>query len=668
MNNSDLKLTGRFNLEGTPSCRITDTTNYAVPPSGTGAVNPDYVTVYMKLTTPVGVVHNSYPAANSVGTPDVCPFLSETYVDINLPLNDDDEVEVGTYTFETKVREWTTPLGVGITSADAATKTFSLTGNVAAAITALIGRYFIVSGSTAGVNNGVYTVVSATYNGVTTDVVVSETVVNDTAGLFVYFSGYTDYEIDPDTITYSVYFDFTAPTAAITKSFSCKTAEIVLTDATSYIAVNNSVNLSPASTSKTLSAVAPLNPDGTGFSPTTTTSTDNTMTLSDVWTGLWSLGIYTQLTYNINTWFSILVGVQQMETMEVECEECSCTYYLCIYNLWNNYNRYRTTNLTRANTVKSILQELNINYMLYQMALQCGYDPTPFCTKIDELAGADDCICTGDSTTDISVPVVAWGGGSGSGSSTGAAWYNGSGAPSSSLGSNGDYYLNDDNGYYYKKVVGSWVYQGTLMLTAPEWLNGSGAPAAGTGNVGDYYLDNTTKQYYEKTGASIWTLIGVLASFIKMHGDVSDNGTIASASPQILKTYTLPAGTMNTQYDEVIVETMFTMRAGLPASTLRITIFLGAAAMYNYSWVAPGNPSGIRINTKFALTTASTQLKGTSEAYDYSTTPTEVVVTGLKTIAVNMTVAQDITVVATTVNAGVNDIVCNYFNVYVVKK
>ena len=668
MNNSDLKLTGRFNLEGTPSCRITDTTNYAVPPSGTGAVNSNYVTVYMKLTTPVGVVHNSYPSANSVGTPDVCPFLSETYVDINLPLDDDDEVEVGTYTFETKVREWTTPQGLLISSADAATKTFVVAGNAATAITitALIGRYFIVTGSTLGVNDGVYTVVSATYNGVAIEVVVSETVVNDTAGSFVYFSGYTDYDMDT---LFSVYFDFTAPTAAITKSFSCKTAEIVLTDATSYIGTNYGTSMSPATTAKTLSAVAPLNPDGTGFSPTTTTSTDSTMTLSDVWTGLWSLGIYSQLTYNINTWFSVLVGVQQQEAMDVQCDECSCAYYLCIYNLWNNYYRYMTTNLSRASAVRSILQELNTNYMLYQMALQCGYDPTPFCTKIEELAGADDCICTGDSTG-ISVPVVAWGGGSGSGSSTGAAWYNGSGVPSTSLGSNGDYYLNDDDGYYYKKVAGSWVYQGSLMLTAPSWLNGSGTPAAGTGNVGDYYLDNTTKQYYEKTGVATWTLIGVLASFIKIHGDVSDSGNIASTSPQTIKTYTLPAGTLHTVGDELMVEALLSLSPDLGAANLTVAIHLGATGvtMMTKTWPSPGNPTSVLVRTKFVLTTASTHLKGISEYFDYSSVPADVVVAGLSTIAMNMALAQDVKVVVTTSNGGANEITCSYFNVYIVKK
>ena len=44
----------------------------------------------------------------------------------------------------------------------------------------------------------------------------------------------------------------------------------------------------------------------------------------------------------------------------------------------------------------------------------------------------------------------------------GSVWHNGSGVPGAGLGADGDYYLNDDNGDYYKKVTGSWVLQDNL--------------------------------------------------------------------------------------------------------------------------------------------------------------------------------------------------------------
>ena len=39
----------------------------------------------------------------------------------------------------------------------------------------------------------------------------------------------------------------------------------------------------------------------------------------------------------------------------------------------------------------------------------------------------------------------------------GTVWYNGVGAPSNTLGADGDYYLNDSNGSVYIKVSGSWT-------------------------------------------------------------------------------------------------------------------------------------------------------------------------------------------------------------------
>lgn len=39
----------------------------------------------------------------------------------------------------------------------------------------------------------------------------------------------------------------------------------------------------------------------------------------------------------------------------------------------------------------------------------------------------------------------------------GSKWYNGSGAPSNSLGVDGDYYINNDTSDVYQKVAGSWT-------------------------------------------------------------------------------------------------------------------------------------------------------------------------------------------------------------------
>lgn len=44
----------------------------------------------------------------------------------------------------------------------------------------------------------------------------------------------------------------------------------------------------------------------------------------------------------------------------------------------------------------------------------------------------------------------------------GSIWYNGTGAPSSSLGTNGDYYLDNASRSYYEKILGVWTLVGSL--------------------------------------------------------------------------------------------------------------------------------------------------------------------------------------------------------------
>lgn len=54
----------------------------------------------------------------------------------------------------------------------------------------------------------------------------------------------------------------------------------------------------------------------------------------------------------------------------------------------------------------------------------------------------------------------------------GATWLNGTGVPSSSLGSNGDFYLNLANGDVYNKITGSWTkvanIRGATGATGPQ--------------------------------------------------------------------------------------------------------------------------------------------------------------------------------------------------------
>jgi hypothetical protein len=99
----------------------------------------------------------------------------------------------------------------------------------------------------------------------------------------------------------------------------------------------------------------------------------------------------------------------------------------------------------------------------------------------------------------------------------GSVWWNGTGAPDSSLGVDGDFYLNLDNGDVYNRVSGSWTLvaniqgpegpAGTGSGTAGSvWWNGTGAPDSSLGVDGDFYLNLDNGDVYNRVSGS-WTLV-----------------------------------------------------------------------------------------------------------------------------------------------------------------
>jgi hypothetical protein len=71
-------------------------------------------------------------------------------------------------------------------------------------------------------------------------------------------------------------------------------------------------------------------------------------------------------------------------------------------------------------------------------------------------------------------------GGGGGGNAT--VWRNGSGAPSNSLGANGDYYLNDDNGDVHLKSSGT--YSVVANIKGPQGIQGIQCVKGDTGDTG----------------------------------------------------------------------------------------------------------------------------------------------------------------------------------------
>ena len=99
---------------------------------------------------------------------------------------------------------------------------------------------------------------------------------------------------------------------------------------------------------------------------------------------------------------------------------------------------------------------------------------------------------------------------------------NGSGAPASGLGSNGDFYIDTtNNAVYGPKTSGGWGSATSLVgpsgapgatgipgTDGKTVLNGSGAPSDSLGANGDFYIDTTANKIYGPKATGAWPLTG----------------------------------------------------------------------------------------------------------------------------------------------------------------
>lgn len=126
--------------------------------------------------------------------------------------------------------------------------------------------------------------------------------------------------------------------------------------------------------------------------------------------------------------------------------------------------------------------------------------------------------------------------------------YNGSGSPSNSLGTDGDFYIDTTNVLLYgPRAGGVWPaginlvgpkgdkgdqglegtqgiqgVQGVPGLNGKSVLNGSGSPSAHVGVDGDFYIDTTAATLYGPKSEGAWPTAGV--SLIGPKGDTGDPG------------------------------------------------------------------------------------------------------------------------------------------------
>lgn len=128
---------------------------------------------------------------------------------------------------------------------------------------------------------------------------------------------------------------------------------------------------------------------------------------------------------------------------------------------------------------------------------------------------------------------------------------NGSGAPGSGLGDNGDFYIDTTaHSIYGPKTSGAWG-AGTSLIgptgntgatgtAGSTWYSGSGAPSGGTGVNGDYYFRTSNDDIYLKSSGS-WSVIANIKGSTGATGATGATGTAATIAAGVTTTTT--AGT-----------------------------------------------------------------------------------------------------------------------------
>src|SRR5699024_6715623 len=123
----------------------------------------------------------------------------------------------------------------------------------------------------------------------------------------------------------------------------------------------------------------------------------------------------------------------------------------------------------------------------------------------------------------------------GDGDESGGVWFSGEGEPEADLGDEGDFYLDESTGDYYKKTSEGWELRGNFKGEDGEdgedgeagtiWFVDEGEPEADLGDEGDFYLDESTGDYYKKTSEG-WELRGNFKGDDGEDGEDGEAGTV----------------------------------------------------------------------------------------------------------------------------------------------
>lgn len=592
MNASLLNFTIQFDLATSPNRLIlTDTTPWVAQGIALSKVDGVFV-----LESEVGIFHSN----TNYASPDIDGNTGVMIFNHNLPLDSDGVVLTGDYTLKYSAKVTAEQFTYSVISVDQTADTFGISGNYIDDILNAVGGTIAITGSTG--NTGTYTVnsISCSYDAVNdiTYVGVTTNIPDATADGLLRFTCDKIY-----TLTQTQNYCFVEPSVDIEVTSSCVTSTLVSTDNSTYMATSCGTSLAPSSISRVHTVVYPTNPTtGSPVNANYVTSND-TATITPIWTETFQITITTTLVYVLSTGVTLTVVVTGYQAHDVKCDEGLCCAYDCIYNLYQSYLEAKKQNFAEATKYQNLLIKVISEWMLYSIAVGCGNtdDATAELENLIDLVKSANCNCCNEpSNAPVQVvPLLTAGGGSGN-TYVVTTCGNGITVTATTVGTTTTYQVCLDttvlNGYINTQIAAQSLFDHTdtvqLALVNKQVLMYNSTTGVwnnvllGMTHISDIDLiTNPPAAGYILTYNAVTHKAEFLPKSFKnvLVNDIGNVGTDANIIEKTLKEYTIPGGTLVSNGDFIKVE--FYMNFIQSDFEKTIYLYFGAAPSLIYNSV-----------------------------------------------------------------------------------
>lgn len=270
------------------------------------------------------------------------------------------------------------------------------------------------------------------------------------------------------------------PVPVLTPVLDCTNVLLTITDTTQYTLQGYATT----EVSRTITALPPA-----GSNQPTATGTAKVLQIDNgsegngaLWNGTYTLGLASTATYQLGS-TTIIQTLSYSAPAPVSCLDPRCILWCALDGLNTMYIAQLTsdTQLAVTQTLPQLLAG-TAELTLINQAIECGQPFNNYVSNFWTVTGLNSdcgCGCVGETATGPVMPIPS---GSGSGSpgapgAPGSVWRTGSGAPSNSLGLNGDLYLDIVTGNVYQKISGT--YSLSCNISGPAGAVGQqGAPGS----------------------------------------------------------------------------------------------------------------------------------------------------------------------------------------------